>query len=256
MARKIIAGNWKMNHNLTEGLEVIEAVQDYIARNPLKHSEAVIAPPFIHIAKAATASPNNHLSIAGQDCSAHESGAFTGEVSAAMLKSAGAELVIIAHSERREYFKETDAQFKAKIKQAWTHNLLPIFCVGESLEERKAGNHFEVIEQQLWGVLESYSSAQLENIVIAYEPVWAIGTGETATGAQAQEMHAHIRSFIASKHNATVADEISLLYGGSVKPANAEELFGQPDVDGGLIGGASLQASSFIDLLKIGEGVL
>ncbi len=256
MARKIVAGNWKMNHNLKEGLEVVQALEAYLLKIAPKNVETVIAPPFIHIAQAAEISKNTHLSIAGQDCSAQESGAFTGEVSAAMLKSAGAELVIIGHSERRQYFKETHAQLSAKVEQAWANNLLPIFCVGESLEDRKAGHHFKTVEDQISGALGKYDAAQLENLVIAYEPVWAIGTGETASGAQAQEMHAHIRSFIAQQHNATLADEISVLYGGSVKPANAEELFGQPDVDGGLIGGASLQADTFIELIKIGEAVL
>jgi triosephosphate isomerase len=256
MARKIIAGNWKMNHNLDEGLAVVKAVNTYVQKKELKHVEAVIATPFIHLAAAAKISVANRLSVAAQDCSAHESGAFTGEVSAAMLKSTGTELVLVGHSERRQFFKETDKELSGKIKQAWACGLLPIFCVGESLEQRQSGAHFKTVENQIKGALGGFSADALENMIIAYEPVWAIGTGETASPEQAQEMHNHIRNYMAQLHNATLAHEISLLYGGSVKPSNAKELFSQPDVDGGLIGGAALQADSFIELLEIGEAVL
>lgn len=258
MSRKIIAGNWKMNHNLIEGLNLIQNVHEFFSTSNKKfdHVEVVIAPPFLHVSQAAIITKSINVSIAGQDCSQHDSGAYTGEISAAMLKSAGAELVIIGHSERRQYHNESDEQMKAKLKQAWKNNLLPIFCVGEHLEQRQNKEHFETIRLQLDGVLSDFSSDQLENLIIAYEPVWAIGTGEVASSAQAQEMHQFIRKHIANKYDAMVASEISILYGGSLKPANAKEIFSQPDVDGGLIGGASLKLDSFAELISIGEDIL
>lgn len=256
MARKIIAGNWKMNHTFKEGTKLIEALHRfYNSENP-QHVEVVIAPPFIHIPMGATLSANSRVTIAGQNCSEHEAGAYTGEVSAAMLASAGAEAVIIGHSERRALFNESNDQLKAKLKQSWANGLMPIFCVGEQLEQRQANKHFDTVKAQIDGVLAHFDADTLENLIIAYEPVWAIGTGEVATAEQAQEMHSFIRKHLAEKYHAVLADEISLLYGGSLKPANAKELFSQPDVDGGLIGGASLNYDSFTELIKIGEEVL
>ncbi|CAN0344708.1 unnamed protein product [Pylaiella littoralis] len=187
---------------------------------------------------------------------AEENGAFTGEISASMVKDAGAELVIIGHSERREIFGESDALLERKLKKALEHGLYPIFCVGESLSQRKNNEHFQHIENQLKAGLQSFSGEEIPQIIIAYEPIWAIGTGETASQEQAQEMHSFIRKYLAQQFSAAVADEVSILYGGSVKPANARGLFGQPDIDGGLIGGASLDAESFTALIQIGEEIL
>lgn len=256
MARKIIAGNWKMNHDFQTGSRLIESIQHFCTAENPQHVEVVVAPPFIHIAHGATLLAGGHFSIAAQDCSAQASGAYTGEVSAEMLRSAGAELVIIGHSERRAYHQESDADLKAKIEQAWAHDLLPIFCVGEQLEERRAEKHFETVKSQLAAVLADFEADQVEDLVIAYEPVWAIGTGETASPEQAQEMHHYIRQWLTETFHAPTAEGISLLYGGSVKPANAKEIFSQPDVDGGLIGGASLEYDSFRKLIEIGEEVL
>lgn len=256
MARKIIAGNWKMNLDFQAGSQLIESIQHFCMAEKPQHVEVVLAPPFIHIAHGAALLAGGHFSIAAQDCSAHAEGAYTGEVSAAMLRSAGAELVIIGHSERRAYHQESDAALKAKIERAWENGLLPVFCVGEQLEERQSEKHFEKVSQQLAVVLSSFHADQVENLIIAYEPVWAIGTGETASPQQAQEMHHFIRNWLAQTFHALAADEISLLYGGSVKPDNAKEIFSQPDVDGGLIGGASLQYESFRKLIEIGEEVL
>tara|TARA_R110001592_G_scaffold268269_2_gene534482 strand:+ start:7496 stop:8269 length:774 start_codon:yes stop_codon:yes gene_type:complete len=256
MARKVIAGNWKMNLSQKEGEELVKASNAFVEANPLAHVEVVIAPPFLQLQQAVKNAPNGRVSIAAQNMNENDNGAFTGEISASMLKEIGVELVIIGHSERREILGESDAQIHAKLKKALRSNLYPILCVGEKLEDRKSGNHFKFVQAQLESALEGFSGDELSSLVIAYEPIWAIGTGETASPAQAQEMHAFIRKHIASVYTATLADEISVLYGGSVKPENAKEIFAQPDVDGGLIGGAATKPESFIELIKIGESVL
>ncbi len=245
-----------MNLNLSEGLDLVKSVGDYLRSQPSSHVEVVMAPPYIHLAPAAQLIQGTPLSLAGQDCSAHSSGAYTGEVSAAMLRSTGAELVIVGHSERRQYFRESDGLLQQKLLQAFEAGLLPIFCVGENLAQREAGDHFAVVSQQIAGALKDIGSQRLSNLIIAYEPVWAIGTGKTALPEQAQEMHRHIRRTFTAEFSATLADELTVLYGGSVKPENAAELFTQPDVDGGLIGGASLKAESFTALIRTGEELL
>ena len=245
-----------MNLELKDGLQLIEKVQKRIQKIEGEHIEIVFAPPFIHLAPANDIINDNRISLAGQDCSAHESGAYTGEVSAAMLRSTGSELVILGHSERRAYHRENEELLSKKLHQAWNNNLLPILCVGENLDQRKAGEESKVVEQQLAGALKGVQESWLENLIIAYEPVWAIGTGETATPEQAQAMHGFIRNYFRTNYSAILSDEISILYGGSVKPANARDIFGQPDVDGGLIGGASLKVEDFCQLIETGEAVL
>lgn len=245
-----------MNLQLREGLNLIYSITEYVNKHPPAHLEVVLAPPFIHLASGQNILQDAHLSLAGQDCSQHPEGAFTGEVSAAMLASAGAELVIIGHSERRQHFQESDELLRTKLKMAWKNNLLPIFCVGENEEQRDAGRQEEIVRQQIEGVCGDFNADTMENMIIAYEPVWAIGTGRTATAAEVRQMHQFIRQLLGNNYGATLADEVSILYGGSLKPENAKEIFGQPDVDGGLIGGASLKAESFQKLISIGEEVL
>lgn len=245
-----------MNLSIKEGEDLVKASNAYAASNPLKHIEVVIAPPFVHLREAVKLSPENRVSIAAQTMNENDNGAFTGEISASMLSEIGVELVIIGHSERREIIGENNDQIHAKLKKALKSNLYPILCVGENLDDRKAGKHFDFVRGQLDSALQGFNSDALSNLVIAYEPIWAIGTGETASPSQAQEMHAFIRKHLGSLFTATLADEVSILYGGSVKPENAREIFAQPDVDGGLIGGASTKVDSFLELIKIGEAVL
>lgn len=245
-----------MNLHLGEGATLMEAINAELNVNPVEHIDVVVAPPFYHLQQSRKIATNNKLSISAQNMAAQENGAFTGEMSASMVKDSGAELVIIGHSERREIFGEDDALLESKLHKALEYGLYPIFCVGESLSQRQNGEHFKHIEKQLKAGLSKFSSEQLPQIILAYEPIWAIGTGETASPEQAQEMHSFIRKFLGGEFSAAVADEVSILYGGSVKPANARQLFSQPDIDGGLIGGASLKADSFIELIKIGEEVL
>lgn len=245
-----------MNHDLSTGLQLITAVSDYLRQNAPQKVEVVIAAPYLHLAEGRKISQDTPLSLAAQDCSAHAEGAYTGEVSAGMLASAGMELVIVGHSERRQYHGEEDALIRQKLERCWEKSLLPILCVGEREEERDAGRQKAVVRKQLEGALSGCSEHQLENLVIAYEPVWAIGTGRTATPEEAQEMHHFIRQYLIEAYSATLADEASLIYGGSLKPANAQELLRQPDINGGLIGGASLKADSFIALIEAGEELL
>lgn len=256
MARQIVAGNWKMNLNLAEGAALVKAANDYLNANPAKHIDVVVAPPATQLVQSVKLSTNTKLSVVAQNMAAQENGAYTGEISASMLVDAGVELVIIGHSERREVFGEDDALLEQKLHKALEYGLYPIFCVGESLEQRKSGEHFKHIEKQLEAGLSKFEGDQLPHIILAYEPIWAIGTGETASPEQAQEMHAFIRKYLTTKFNPMVADETSILYGGSVKPSNAKDLFSQPDIDGGLIGGASIQIDSFLELIRIGESIL
>lgn len=247
--KKIVAGNWKMNKDYHTGLELIsEAV--YMIKDELhKEVTTVFATPYIHLSsvhKLIKTETNFHL--AAQNCHQEKSGAYTGEVSAEMLASVGVEYVIIGHSERREYQKEDAALLAKKLNTALENKLIPIFCIGEKLEERESNNHFSTVENQLKESLFHLSGDQIKNIVLAYEPVWAIGTGKTASPEQAQEMHAFIRKIMADQFSSEIAEGISILYGGSCNPTNAKSLFSQPDIDGGLIGGASLKSRDFTDI--------
>lgn len=249
MRQKVVAGNWKMNNTLAEGIELAKAVNAILEKNAPK-CKVVLGTPFIHITEAVKAVNKNLIGIAAQNCADKASGAYTGEVSAAMVKSTGAEYVILGHSERRTYYGETDAILKEKTDLALANGLTPIFCIGEVLEEREANKHFDVVKSQIENALFHLSAADFGKIILAYEPVWAIGTGKTASSAQAQEIHAFIRKTIADKYGKAVADNTSILYGGSCKASNAKELFAQPDVDGGLIGGASLKAEDFYGIIE------
>lgn len=247
MRKKIVAGNWKMNKTLPEAQLLLSEIDKYLQANSPK-CEVIAGIPFVYLENAKAQHKN--FKIFSEDISEHKSGAYTGEVSAEMLTSLHVDGSIIGHSERRQYHKETDEQIGAKVKIALENGLTPMFCNGEVLEERKAGKHFEIVKRQTEVALFNLSAEEISKVVIAYEPVWAIGTGETATPEQAQEIHAYIRSLIADKYGKEVADSVSILYGGSVKPSNAKEIFSKPDVDGGLIGGASLNIEDFSALIK------
>jgi len=242
MRTKIVAGNWKMNKTLPEAISLINDLKAQI--NP-SGVEVIIAPPFTNLPKAVELLENSEIQVAAQNMHYADNGAYTGEISADMLLSIGVNTVILGHSERRAYFNETNESLKEKAQQAYHKNIKNIFCVGEQLEERKTGQHFKVVENQIKEALFELPIEAFKNIVIAYEPVWAIGTGETASPEQAQEMHGFIRNLIAKKYGQDVAGHVRILYGGSVKPGNAREIFTQPDIDGGLIGGASLKATDF-----------
>jgi len=245
MRQKIVAGNWKMNTLLHDGLELAKAVEK-ASGTKSDGALLIIAPPFTHLAK--TREVISSVKLSAQNCSSEESGAYTGEVSPDMLKSAGVEYVIIGHSERRSYYKENDTLLNKKVKLVLAKGLKPIFCCGELLEEREAGKLYDVIRTQLSVGLKDLTADDMKNVIIAYEPVWAIGTGVTASPEQAQEMHKFIRDLLVELFGKDVADSTSLLYGGSCKPSNAKELFANPDVDGGLIGGAALNAEDFIQI--------
>lgn len=250
--KKIVAGNWKMNQNLFEGKQLVTDVLKRSAAHTLPEDvEVVFAPPFTQLELAATQLKDvpGHL-LAAQNCHQEKSGAYTGEVSANMLKSVGVTYVILGHSERRQYFGEDEALLSKKTDTALSEGLKVIFCVGEPLEVRDANTQNDLVRRQIEGGLFHLDAAQFKNIVLAYEPVWAIGTGRTATAAQAQDMHAFIRSLLTEKYGAETADSTSILYGGSCKPSNAAELFACPDVDGGLIGGASLNADDFEGIIN------
>jgi len=250
MRKQIAAANWKMNCTYSEGERLLNDVLD--AQIQLKdHQLAVFAVPFPYLIMANSAvseSPNYFISA--QNCSNKKSGAFTGEVSAIMLDSIGIRYCVVGHSERREYFHEDNAILAEKINICLSNNITPIFCCGEALNIREEGTQNAFVEEQLRESLFHLSPEEISKLVIAYEPIWAIGTGKTASSAQAQEMHAHVRSVLAGKYGKDVADGISILYGGSVKASNAVELFSSPDVDGGLVGGASLNASEFIQIIE------
>ncbi len=248
--KKIVAGNWKMNLNLFEGKQLVADVLQK-SLSLAENTEVVIAPPFTQLELAATQLKDTQGYLLGaQNCHQEASGAYTGEVSAAMLKSVGVTYVILGHSERRQYFGEDEALLAKKVNAALANDLKVIFCVGEPLEVRDANGQNELVHQQIVGGLFHLDTAQFKNIVIAYEPVWAIGTGRTASADQAQEMHAYIRLVVAEKYGAETADDTSILYGGSCKPSNAAELFACPDVDGGLIGGAALVAADFAGIIE------
>ena len=244
MRKNIVAGNWKMNKTLQEGIALAKELNEVLA-NERPNCDVIICTPFIHLASVTPLVDSTKIGVGAENCADKESGAYTGEVSAAMVASTGAKYVILGHSERRAYYHETPEILKEKVRLALANGLTPIFCVGEVLEEREAGKQNEVVYGQLAGSLFDLSAEEFSRLIIAYEPVWAIGTGKTATAAQAQEIHAYIRSVIADKYGKDVADNTSILYGGSCKASNARELFANPDVDGGLIGGASLKAADF-----------
>lgn len=250
MRKNIVAGNWKMNTTLPEGIKLAEEVD-----NALKVTEpncdVIICVPFTHLASINAIITNpKKLGLGAENCADHKSGAYTGEVSASMVASTGAKYVILGHSERRQYYGENGEILRAKVALALENGLTPIFCIGEVLEEREAGKQNEVVKTQLEEGLFNLSAEDFSKIVIAYEPVWAIGTGKTATADQAEEIHAYIRGVIAEKYNREIAENTSILYGGSCKPSNAAELFAKPDVDGGLIGGASLKCEDFMGIVK------
>ena len=247
MRKKIIAGNWKMNNNKSETADLIQALKSLSFSTEVR---VMIAPAFTHLAQAEELTQGGRIEVLAQNMNANDSGAFTGEISAKMLHSIGIDKVILGHSERRAYYNETDVGLKQKVKTALTYDMEVVFCFGEELDQRKAGSHFEVVQSQLETVLFDLNSREWSKIILAYEPVWAIGTGETASPEQAQEIHAFIRGLIASKYDEDLAMDVSILYGGSVKPANASAIFSQPDVDGGLIGGASLNAEDFIAIIE------
>ena len=244
MRKNIVAGNWKMNTTVAEGIELAEAVAAKSSEVP-SSVQLIIAPPFTHLVPVSQAIKGTAIGLSAQNCADKEKGAYTGEVSADMLVSAGCTYTILGHSERRQYYGETDATLVDKVKLAISKGLSPIFCVGENLEEREAGRHFDVVSSQIRNVLYTLSGEEMSKVIIAYEPVWAIGTGKTASAAQAQEIHACIRKVVAEKFG-DLAEDITILYGGSCKPSNAKELFACPDIDGGLIGGAALKADDFI----------
>lgn len=251
MRKQIVAGNWKMNNTLDEGLKLTSEIVNMVANEVTNEVVVALAPPFIHLTKvAALINDTDKMALSAQNCSQHTAGAYTGEVSAGMLSSAGVQYVIIGHSERREYFNETDELLAKKVDAALSHGLKPIFCCGESLEVRESGDYISFIGHQIKESLFHLSETQFAEIVIAYEPIWAIGTGKTATSDQAQEVHAAIRTFIAGQYGDRSAEDTTILYGGSCKPSNAPELFACPDVDGGLIGGASLKSRDFVDIVK------
>ncbi|MCM5662816.1 triose-phosphate isomerase [Galbibacter mesophilus] len=247
MRKKIVAGNWKMNKDLAETQALISDLKKSL---PATNAEVKIAPTFTNLYPAYEALKDSDVEVVAQNMHQEENGAFTGEISASMLKSIGITTVILGHSERRAYFGEDDALLAKKVDAAIKNDMDVIFCFGEELDDRKADKHFSLVESQLTNALFHLGEDAWKHIVLAYEPVWAIGTGETASPEQAQEMHEFIRKTIAKKYNQTLADGVSILYGGSVKPANAEEIFSKPDVDGGLIGGASLKAEDFVGIVK------
>ena len=248
MRKKIVAGNWKMNMTTAEATALVNAVKEDLAN--FRDVEVVLCPPFTALATVSELVHDTHLDLGAQNMHWAKSGAYTGEISAGMLRELYCHYVILGHSERRQYFGETDAIVNRKTQAALASSLHPIVCVGETLQEREAGRVEEVITTQVQGSLAGLSAKELLDSVIAYEPVWAIGTGKTATSDQAQEVHALIRQILTQAYDATVAQGVRIQYGGSVKPSNAKELFSMPDIDGGLIGGAALDAKSFIDIVR------
>ncbi|OAV71420.1 Triosephosphate isomerase [Bacteroidales bacterium Barb4] len=249
MRKNIIAGNWKLNTTLAEGLELATGLNEVLKGKSPK-CDVVIGVPFTHLASIAAAIDTRKIGVAAQNSADKEKGAFTGEVSAAMIASTGAKYVILGHSERRAYYHETPEILQTKVNLALANGLTPIFCIGEVLEEREAGKHFQVVDKQVEASLFELSAEDFAKVVIAYEPVWAIGTGKTATSDQAEEIHAHIRATLAAKFGAKAADDCTILYGGSMNAGNAKDLVSRPNVDGGLIGGASLSVANFLPIIE------
>ncbi|MCM1337156.1 MAG: triose-phosphate isomerase [Candidatus Amulumruptor caecigallinarius] len=249
MRKKIVAGNWKMNTTLAEGVGLAKDVNEALKKVTPK-CDVIICVPFTHLASVNGVIDTNLLGLGAENCADHAKGAYTGEVSAEMVASTGATYVILGHSERRQYYGETAETLREKVALAFANGLTPIFCIGEVLEQRENGSYLDVVKAQIEDGLFNLSAEDFGKVILAYEPVWAIGTGKTATDDQAQEMHAHIRKVIADKYGKEVADNTSILYGGSCKPSNAAALFAKPDVDGGLIGGAALDAESFMGIVN------
>lgn len=250
MRSKIVAGNWKMNKDVAASKELANDLVAGLNGKTLNNTRVVVAPTFVNLTSVKEVVAGSVVEVAAQNMHQEKSGAYTGEISGEMLTSIGLKSVVLGHSERREYFGESDALLAEKVNAALVNGLEVIFCFGEVLEDRKSGNHFSVVESQISNALFHLDATAWKNIVLAYEPVWAIGTGETATAEQAQEMHAFIRKIIAEKYDADLAQGVSILYGGSCKPGNAKEIFSKEDVDGGLIGGAALQAEDFIAIIE------
>jgi triosephosphate isomerase len=255
MRNLLVAGNWKMNCGPKETADLLQGIKDSDVTIP-DNVDVLVCPPTISLKTASEELEDAEgIALGGQNVHSEDNGAYTGEVSTQMLKEVNCEYVILGHSERRQYFGETDKTVNAKTVKALADGLRPVICVGESLKQRKANEHKLVVRKQVEAALIGVKEQQAEKLVIAYEPIWAIGTGETATPDQAQEMHAMIREVLADLYSQDTADSIQILYGGSMKPHNAEELLSQPDVDGGLIGGASLKADSFTDIIKIADNL-
>ncbi len=251
MARKIVAGNWKMNLNRDEAFALVSEINGMLKDEEGRDLKVILFPSFVHIgAIVQLCAGDPRIHVGSQNCNDHAAGAFTGEIAASMIASYGANHVLIGHSERRLYFKESGDLLLQKINIALQHSLTPVFCIGESLEERNSAIHFKIIEQQLTNEIFHLSADDFKKCIIAYEPVWAIGTGLTASPEQAQEMHAFIRATISKKYAQEIAEHTSILYGGSCNDQNATQIFALPDVDGGLIGGASLKSRSFVNIIK------
>lgn len=255
MRRPLIAGNWKMNCGPAETASLLEGLKNQLQEVP-RTVDVLICPPSISLTTASSVLDGyNNVNLGAQNVHFEDNGAYTGEVSTQMLAEAGCSHVIIGHSERRQYFGETDQTVNAKAKKALADGLIPVICVGESLDQRKAGSHVTLVQKQVQEALDGVGEEQARQVVIAYEPIWAIGTGETATPEQAQEMHEKIRGELGSLYSDGTAGEVRILYGGSMKPHNAEELLKQTDVDGGLIGGASLKAESFAEIIQTADNL-
>ena len=250
MRKKIVAGNWKCNTTVKEGVELAKNVSELVLTRGAKDVVVVLGTPFTHLISVVDAVDANRINVASQNCAAEPKGAFTGEVSASMVKSTGATYVILGHSERREYYHETSATLNKKLALTLDQGLTPIYCCGEALSIREAGEEKAFVKQQLDETIFLLPAEQIVKLVIAYEPIWAIGTGKTASTQQAQDMLAFIRGLIASKYSKEISEEISILYGGSCSPVNANDLFSQPDIDGGLIGGASLKGEDFLAIIN------
>ena len=248
MRKKIVAGNWKMHKNATQTAELLNELKTQVTSEDNK--EVIVAPTFVNLALATSLLESTSIKVSAQNMHQAESGAYTGEISADMLKSVGVDTVILGHSERRAIFHETDALIASKVDTALQHDMTVIFCFGEELKDRQNDNHFNVVEYQLRDGLFHLEKKDWTNIVLAYEPVWAIGTGETASPEQAQEMHKFIRTLVEKVYGFDIADNLTILYGGSVKPENAKEIFSKTDVDGGLIGGAALKADDFLAIVN------
>jgi triosephosphate isomerase len=250
MRKKIIAGNWKMNKTIADAVTLAQGIHAELAG--CTEVEVVVCPPFTALKSVSDVLADSQIKLGCQNMSSEDDGAYTGEISHTMLKELSVKYVILGHSERREYYKETDYWVNRKVKKALEKNLRPIVCVGEKLADREAGNTEKVVEEQVRGSLADITAEQFENVVVAYEPVWAIGTGKTATSQQAQDVHAFIRGIICDMVGEKAAKGLRIQYGGSMKASNAKELLSQPDIDGGLIGGAALEPRSFIDIVKAG----
>ena len=248
MRKPIIAGNWKLNKTSKEAAELVTLLKRELI--DVTDVDIVVCPPFISLGIVKDILQDTNISVGAQNLYWEDNGAFTGEVSAPMIKGEGAEYVIIGHSERRQFFAETNQTVNKRIRAALRNSLIPIVCIGEVLEERESGKTMKVIEKQVRECFDGYSADEMKAMIIAYEPVWAIGTGKTATAAQAQEVHKFIRNQIVTMHDEDIAEAVRIQYGGSVKPENTAELVGQPDIDGALVGGASLKASSFASIVQ------